>query len=125
LHGAGLQLRDNYDAIGAYDAMILGVSGDSEDSHRRFKQKNDLGFPLISDAEGRLRDLYEIKSGIKVIRPRITYIIDKQGVIRSAFRHDIAIGKHLRDTLDALKAIQASVASSGETAQASGAGQEA
>jgi peroxiredoxin Q/BCP len=98
--------RDNYDAIGAFDAVILGVSGDSEDSHRRFKQKNNLGFPLISDATGHVRELYDVKSSLKLIRPRITYVIDKQGVIRSAFRHDIAIAKHLSDTLDALEAIE-------------------
>ena len=41
------------------------------------------------------------------VRPRITYVIDKAGIIRAAFRHDIAIGRHLRDTIAALQSIQA------------------
>ena len=41
-----------------------------------------------------------------MIRPRITYVIDKEGVIRAAFRHDLAVSKHLSDTLDALDTLQ-------------------
>lgn len=97
--------RDSYAAIRAYDAVIYGVSGDSEESHRSFKADHALSFPLISDPDGRIRDLYEVKSTLPGFRPRITYVIDKQGTIRSAFRHDIAISRHLSDTLDALEAL--------------------
>lgn len=105
--------RDSYAAIAAYDAIILGVSGDSEASHRSFKTNHDLSFPLISDSVGRLRALYDVKSTLPLFRPRITYVIDKQGIIRAAFRHDIAIGRHLRDTLDALERLQSDAARAG------------
>ncbi len=105
--------RDNYSAIGAYDAIIVGVSGDSEESHRSFKEDNALSFPLISDPDGRLRDLYDVKSVLPLIRPRVTYVIDKLGVVRAAFRHDLAIGKHLSDTLEALEALQQDSAAAG------------
>jgi peroxiredoxin Q/BCP len=98
--------RDSYAAIGAHDAVLIGVSGDSEASHRQFKEHHALDFPLISDGDGRLRDLYDVKGTLPVMRPRITYVIDKQGVIRSAFRHDLAIGRHLGDTLAALASLQ-------------------
>lgn len=98
--------RDSYAAVQAYDAVIIGVSRDSEASHASFKQEHALSFPLISDADGRLSDLYDVKSVMPVIRPRVTYVIDKQGVIRSAFRHDLAIGRHLSDTLAALESIE-------------------
>lgn len=100
--------RDSYAAIAGYDAIIVGVSRDSAESHRSFKEKHHLGYPIITDPEGRLEQLYDVKSSLHLIRPRVTYVIDKAGVIRSALRHDIAIGRHLRDTLDALKKIQAS-----------------
>ena len=105
--------RDNYSAIGAYDAVIIGVSGDSEESHRSFKQSNSLSFPLVSDRDGKVRALYDVKSMLPLIQPRITYVIDKQGTIRAAFRHDLAIGKHLSDTLDALEGLQADAAAAG------------
>jgi peroxiredoxin Q/BCP len=95
--------RDSYAAVQAYDAVIYGISGDSEASHTSFRQEHGLTFPLISDPDGRLRDLYDVKSSLPLIRPRITYVIDKRGLIRSAFRHDVAIGRHLSDTLAALE----------------------
>ena len=98
--------RDNYDTVQGYDAVIIGVSGDTLDSHVSFKEKHGLGFPLISDTDRKIARLYEVTSSFPKIRPRITYVIDKQGIIRSAFRHDIAIGRHLADTLDALEALQ-------------------
>jgi peroxiredoxin Q/BCP len=98
--------RDSYASIGAFDAIIIGLSGDSEASHKSFKERHELSFPLISDADGRLSVLYDVKSALPLIRPRITYVIDKQGIIRAAFRHDIAIGRHLSDTMDALESLQ-------------------
>lgn len=99
--------RDNYDVVSRHDAMIVGVSSDSPDSHRSFREKHSLGFPLIADEDRRIAGLYEVKSSLPKIRPRITYVIDKQGVIRAAFRHDIAIGRHLSDTLATLEQLQA------------------
>jgi len=98
--------RDSYASVQAYDAVIVGVSRDSGASHASFKQEHGLAFPLISDADGRVSDLYDVKSALPLIRPRVTYVIDKQGVIRSAFRHDLAIGRHLSDTLAALESIE-------------------
>lgn len=100
--------RDNYDAVKAFDAVIVGVSGDSSESHRSFREKHSLGFPLIADEDRRIADLYEVKSSLPMLRPRVTYVIDKQGVIRAAFRHDLAIGRHLVDTLAALEKLEAS-----------------
>ena len=40
-----------------------------------------------------------------MITARITYVIDKEGIIRRAFRHALNIGKHLKDTLSALEAV--------------------
>lgn len=98
--------RDNYETVSQYDAVIVGVSGDSRESHLSFKEKHSLGFPLIADEDHRIAELYEVKSSVPMLRPRITYVIDKQGAIRAAFRHDIAIGRHLADTLAALEKLQ-------------------
>ena len=102
--------RDSYAAVQAYDAVIVGVSRDSEASHASFKREHGLSFSLISDGDGGLSELYEVKSVLPPVRPRVTYVIDKQGVIRSAFRHDVAIGRHLSDTLAALEALRSPTA---------------
>ena len=54
-------------------AQVLGVSGDSLDTHRKFSDKYDISFPLIAD-DGQLRKLYG--SG------RVTYIIDSTGTVQ-------------------------------------------
>ena len=71
-----------------------------------FREKHNLGFPLISDWDREIARLYEVTSSLPKIRPRITYVIDKEGVIRAAFRHDLAIGRHLSDTLAALESLE-------------------
>ena len=56
------------------DTQVLGVSKDSLDSHNKFAEKLNLTFPLISDPDGKLIELYA--SG------RIAFLIDKQGTVQ-------------------------------------------
>jgi peroxiredoxin Q/BCP len=56
------------------DAQIIGVSTDSMETHREFTDKNGIDFPLISDDDKTIKKLYG--------RGRITYLIDKSGIIR-------------------------------------------
>ena len=56
------------------NAQVLGVSQDSVKTHERFARENGLSFPLIADEDGRIGKLYP--------GGRVTYIIDKEGVVR-------------------------------------------
>ena len=95
--------RDNYGAIAAHDAIIVGVSGDDSDSHTSFKAEHELPFPLLSDPDGKLRDLYDAKGWIPWMTPRVTYVIDKEGIIRAAMRHDFNVTAHVPEVLEALE----------------------
>ena len=97
--------RDNYGLIEKHDAIIVGVSGDSEASHASFKDKYDLPFPLAADPDKSVHRLYEAVGLIPWITPRITYVIDKEGVIRSAIRHDLRVKEHVPEVIEALEAI--------------------
>lgn len=98
--------RDEYDEVEKYDAVIIGVSTDSAESHQRFRERHDLPFPLIADQDRRLVKLYDAVGLLPFMTARVTYVIDKQGVIRRAVRHDLNIGAHLTDVLEALQAIE-------------------
>src|SRR4051794_17923841 len=87
------QFRDSYEAISAYDAVIIGVSKDTASKHTASRQRYNLGFPMIRATDDLLRT-YDVKTFLR-IRARVTYVIDKAGMVRSAFRHDIAIGRHV------------------------------
>lgn len=100
--------RDNYEPITALDAIIVGVSADSAGSHQQFREKHSLPFPLIPDTDKRLSKLYEARGLLGFMTARITYVIDKQGVIRGAFRHEVmGIGAHIEDAVRALQEIAA------------------
>lgn len=102
--------RDNYAAISEFDALIFGVSGDSETTHASFKDKHELPFPLIADPGRSVHKLYEATGLIPWMTPRLTYVIDKAGVIRAAIRHDFRVQEHVPEVLEALKNLEAAPA---------------
>ncbi len=98
--------RDNYGLITEHGAVLFGISGDGEDSHTRFKERYELPFPLIADSERRVHKLYEAVGLLPFMTPRITYVIDKAGTIRSAIRHDFRVKEHIPDVVEALKELE-------------------
>ena len=84
-------LRDNIDALRARGYAVVGVSSDSETSHRRFIEKQQLPFPLIADTDHKLQEKMGVwgeKSmcGRKYMGTfRTTLLIDGQGVITHVF----------------------------------------
>lgn len=102
--------RDNYGAIAQHDAIIIGVSSDDAASHGEFRSKHELPFPLISDVDGRLRELYDAKGWIPWMPPRVTYVIDKEGVIRAAMRHDFRVTAHVPEVIEALEKLESKTA---------------
>lgn len=95
-------LRDAYEAIIRTDAIVIGVSKDSVDSHLRFKESWSLPFHLASDQEGRVMRMYDVLRRWGLGTSRITYLIDKAGIIRDAYHHEVRIGRHVSDVLKGL-----------------------
>ena len=102
--------RDNIGPIKNLGAKIVGVSGDSTDSHGKFIAKHDLNFPLLADPGNKvckLYGVYKMKSlygrefmGIE----RTTFVIDKAGVVRRVFPK-VKVNGHTEEVLEALKEI--------------------
>ena len=86
--------------------MLVGVSPDSAESHQRFREANQLPFPLIADPDGTVNALFGVRRrwtfGIAPVR-RATFIIDREGVISRVFHHELAISRHVDDVVQALK----------------------
>ena len=98
--------RDNYQAILNEDAVVIGVSVDDQESHRRFRETYALPFPLVADTDREITRKYDAERKLFISGPqRVTYVIDKSGVVRAAFRHELAIGRHQGDALHALRRI--------------------
>jgi thioredoxin-dependent peroxiredoxin len=82
--------------------MVVGVSGDSADSHRAFADQHWLPFPLATDANGALRRALHVPKTIGILPGRVTYVIDRQSVVRRVFSAQFAADRHVREALDLL-----------------------
>jgi peroxiredoxin Q/BCP len=97
--------RDSYDKFSAKDAQVVGVSSDSVRSHRRFAQRHDLPFLLLSDADGAVRRLYGVEKTLGLLPGRVTYVIDQTGVVRHVYSSQLRATRHPREALMALSAL--------------------
>jgi len=95
--------RDAYEQFAAADVEVIGVSSDSPDSHRRFAEKHRLPFPIISDADSSLRRLFGVPRALGIFPGRVTYVIDRAGVVRMVYNATLAAEPHVRKALEAIR----------------------
>lgn len=90
--------RDMYAELGTKDTEIIGVSIDSDESHRKFAAEHRVPFALVSDRKRELARTYEASSLLQNIlgkAGRVTYVIDKKGQIAAIFKAELSASKHL------------------------------
>ena len=75
-------VRDNWEQYRATGAEVVGVSTDTEESHRQFAEKRDLPLRLLSDAKGEVSRLYGAASWLPGRSARAVVVIDAAGVVR-------------------------------------------
>jgi peroxiredoxin Q/BCP len=99
--------RDGIDKIKKRGAVVLGVSADSVESHKKFKSKFDLNFPLLADSDKKMIEAYGVwkeKSmyGKKYMGiERTTFVIDENGKIAHIFPK-VKVDQHYDEVLEAL-----------------------
>ena len=96
--------RDSYEDFTEVGAKVVGVSGDSAASHRGFIEKYLLPFTLLSDSDGSVRQLYGIKG--RIFPDRVTFVIDKDGVVRDIFSSKTDMKAHVTRALEIIKSIR-------------------
>jgi thioredoxin-dependent peroxiredoxin len=100
--------RDDFPKFKKVDAVILGVSPDSVESHKKFVKKYDLNFSLLADEEKEVVKTYDVwkeKSmyGRKYMGvERTTFIIDPEGKIKKIFRK-VKVQGHNEEVMEAVK----------------------
>lgn len=97
--------RDQFEVFKKAGAEVIGISSDSVESHKQFKAKYRLPFTLLSDVGGNVRKLYGVKSTFGILPGRVTFIIDKQGVVRKVFSSQLQAARHVDEALNALKGL--------------------
>jgi len=94
--------RDSYAKFSQIGAEVIGVSGDGEASHRGFAERYRLPFSLLSDTDGTLRAAFGVPKTLGLFPGRVTYVIDREGVIRLVFSAQLASDGHVKAALEAL-----------------------
>lgn len=97
-------VRDNWADYQATGAEVVGVSTDSVESHEKFSEKYDLPLRLLSDNDGKVRDLYGARSWLPGRTARAEYVIDKDG--RVVFQKVRPVGLFRPADSDILDAIR-------------------
>jgi thioredoxin-dependent peroxiredoxin len=96
---------ENYDEVLKIGAEVMGVSSDTQETHGRFAESCHVRFPLLSDEGGKVREAYGVKSSFGLVPGRVTFVIDKAGVVRRVFSSQLNPARHVSEAVQVLKAI--------------------
>jgi peroxiredoxin Q/BCP len=99
--------RDSYGEFTAAGAVVIGISSDSVESHQRFGTKHNLPFLLVSDAKNEARKAFGVANELFVLPGRVTYVIDRDGVVRHMFNSMLNAKGHVEEALKTVRAIAA------------------
>ncbi len=97
--------RDKYLDFQNLSSEILGISGDSPSSHQQFATKYNLPFTLLSDQDNAVRKLYGVPSTLFVLPGRVTYVIDKEGIVRLVYDSMLDFDAHVEEAMKVLKTL--------------------
>ena len=96
--------RDAYSELRDLEAEVIGVSADSPASHLAFAKRYDLPFVLLSDEKNKVRKLLGVPGSMFGLLPgRVTYIVDKNGLVKHIFDSQLQAKQHVREAMEHLQ----------------------
>lgn len=99
--------RDNYDDLRALGAEVIGVSSDAMPTQCEFARVHGVTFPMIADTDRAISRAYDVLFMFLPLAHRVTYVIDRKGVIAGVFNHEFAVVKHLDEVLRFVRGMSA------------------
>jgi len=99
--------RDDFKLLENLGAQVIGMSIDDSFSHKKFAEKYNLPFPLLSDASGEVASLYGALNNFLVIKlaKRYTYLINPHGKIAKIYL-SVDTSKHSQEIIEDLKKLK-------------------
>lgn len=87
----------------------VGISGDDVEKQKKFSDKHDFDYPLLSDADGEVATLMGVKRGLAGLSPlkRTTFVIDTDSTVLEVITSELRMSVHADKALEVLKARQA------------------
>lgn len=99
--------RDRYEDLRAKDAEVLGVSADDTASHARFGGRHGITYPLLSDRGRAVARAFGVPQRLGLLPARMTFVIDRDGIIRHVTHAELDAERHVREALEALDRLAA------------------
>ncbi|RAJ06750.1 peroxiredoxin Q/BCP [Chitinophaga skermanii] len=94
--------RDSFEEFSDLGAIVIGISSGSVASHKKFAEKYKLPFTLLADESNQVRKLFGVPKTF-VLPGRVTYVVDKNGIIIHYFNSMTNAAQHVQESLTALK----------------------
>lgn len=98
--------RDSYEQFKDVGAEVIGVSSQSVESHSIFSTTYTLPFVLLSDQDGEVRRLYGVPTTMGLIPGRVTFVIDRDGIVRYVFNSQFNPEAHVQEALRIVRSLK-------------------
>ncbi len=96
--------QDQFEIFKEADAEVIGISGQSVESHKNFAKKYGLSFILLSDEGNKIRKRFKVPTNFLGLVPgRVTYVVDKTGTVIYMFSSQTEVTKHVDEALKILQ----------------------
>ncbi|MEV6651422.1 peroxiredoxin [Streptomyces sp. NPDC051219] len=96
--------RDVAGELKAQGAQPVGISGDSVQAQAEFADKHSLGYPLLADPDGTVREQFGVKRGFSLVpTKRVTFVIDTDRRVLEVVRSELRMSVHADRALEALR----------------------
>jgi len=93
------RFRDAYPDLQKLGAEVVGVSVDDHQTQCDFATAQNVGYPMVGDSDHEVSKLYAVLRPFLRLDKRVTYVIDRDGIIRGVFQHEFQVSRHLDDVL--------------------------
>ena len=97
--------RDSYDDFKDAGAEVIGISSDDAASHRSFASHHKLPFILLSDQGSKVAARYGVKRSMGILPGRVTFVIDKEGMVRMNYSSQVNMQKHIDEAVNLIKTL--------------------
>jgi peroxiredoxin Q/BCP len=95
--------RDKHKEIVSAGGNLYGISVDSIKTHQSFRKKHNLQYTLLTDSKGKLARKMKLKRTFGILRSRVTFILDPEGIVRGVVTSQFNPYKHIRYALQVLR----------------------
>ncbi|MBD89577.1 MAG: peroxiredoxin [Deltaproteobacteria bacterium] len=100
--------RDQHEDFLDAGARVVGVSGDSVESHAAFVQERRLPYTLLADEGNHLRKSFGVPRGLLGLAPgRVPFVFDDAGVVRAVTNSSLNPLKHVHEALNVVRELKA------------------